>query len=310
MKKSCLNSVVLGLGSLLFVACGNTGPRDLRKIPDTVPSTGVPATDPLSGVVEAGLCSDTRHTSRAACEKASNQNVWTPLVGEGERVVPDFQQDDEQVGYDFAAALRKYSDPEVSQTFPQADCGLEGSIETRIRNCNTLWRASLGAWSGAANWSLVTLRGSSSVWRDERTGLIWSDIVAEASHCAAAGNVQNLGFDCSANTESLCAEIDGLSTPDKVGSRPAVYSDAKGGLGLASSTPVLWRLPSREDFLQAYANGAARVLPGFVTSNQWTASVYSRDRTEGWIFFNTRSGNGGFYGAQRSRVIDVRCVGR
>jgi hypothetical protein len=61
------------------------------------------------------------------------------------------------------------------------------------------------------------LKGRSSVWRSERTGLLWSDIVAEASHCAAAGNVQNLGYDCSANTESLCAEIDGLSTPDKVG---------------------------------------------------------------------------------------------
>jgi hypothetical protein len=101
--------------------------------------------------------------------------------------------------------------------------------------------------------------GHGSEQRDERTGMIWSDIVAEASHCQAAGNSQNLGFDCSANTESLCAEVDGLRTPDKVGLRPAVYSDAKGGLGL----------------------------------------VYSRDRSEGWIFFNTRSGNGGFYGAQR-----------
>ena len=106
------------MGSVLLVACGDSSPRDLRKIPDTVPSTGVPATDPTSGVFEAGLCSDTRYTSRAACEKV-----------------------------------------------------------------------------------------------------------------------------------------------DKVGSRPAVYSDAKGGLGLASTTPVLWRLPSREDFLQAYADGAARVLP-------------------------------------------------
>lgn len=309
MKDSRLLRACLALMLVALAACGAER-RAFNAIKDKVAQPVTPEPEPVVVVVESGVCSDPRYLSRSACEKADDENIWTPFVGEGERLVPDVSVDDEQVGYNFNDALRKYTNRDEPQSFPTEDCGLSGSIETRVKHCNTLWTAALGSWSGASNWALVSLSGSQRVWRDERTQMLWSDVIGESEHCAASGNSQNVGFDCSANATSLCAEVDGLTTPDKVGSRPATYSSSKGGLGLESSTPVLWRLPSREDFLQAYANGAARVVPGFVTSNQWTASVYSLNRSEGWIFFNTRSGNGGFFGASRTQIADVRCVGR
>lgn len=283
---------------LSLSACGDQAAGLIEGLPKKGDGSGL---SNGSGPSEAGLCSDTTHQTRSSCERASEANVWTPLLAAGERLVMDAGQDDERVAYDFRAALRQYSDPDRAQTFPDVDCGLSGSIETRVRNCNTLWSAALGAWSGASNWALVVQKNGRQVWRNERNGLLWSDVIAEAGHCPASGNRQDLGFDCSMNTQSLCAEAIGLVTE---------ADDAKGGLMQNTATSVLWRLPSREDFLQAYADGGARMLPGFMTSNQWTSSVYSGDRSQGWIFFNTRSGNGGFYGANRGRLADVRCVGR
>lgn len=309
MKNSRVLSCYLIVSLVALAACGVE--RRIAGIGDPIPSKlRAPEPEAVVEVGEAGVCSNTEYVSRSSCEKADDDNIWTPFIGDGERLVPDANLDDEQVGYDFNNALRKYTHPDEAQTFPIGTCGQTGSIEARVKNCNTLWSAALGSWSGASNWALVSLTQSRQVWRDERTKMLWSDVIGESEHCSASGNSQNVGFDCTANTLSLCAEVDGLATPDKVGTRPAVYSASKGGLGLASTTPVLWRLPSREDFLQAYANGAARVVPGFVTSNQWTASVYSLNRAEGWIFFNTRSGNGGFFGASRTQIADVRCVGR
>ena len=281
---------------------------------DAVTGGGANRSAPLTQKqeLEAGTCSDPNHKTRSTCESAAATNSWIPTRLENARDIIDVLHDDERAATPFANALQKYSHPGTGRSFPTHECGLSGNVESRVKECDTIWIGSLGAKAGGANWSLVSFLNGKQVWRNERTRALWSDELAESNHCRASGNIQNAGTDCSGNSESLCAETNSaLNVPDKsIASTQVIYAEAKGEMGLHSATAVLWRLPTREDFMQAYADGATFVLPGFANSNHWTASVWSGDTSVGWIFYNTAGGNGGFYGADRMQSHAVRCIGR
>jgi hypothetical protein len=157
--------------------------------------------------------------------------------------------------------------------------------------------------------------------------------------CFASGNTENAGgVDCrpaqagsyNRSAVSLCAEDDDLLTPDgahhanqTAGSFTAwvqsgtAIIDAKGGMKLTAtgtSPSVDWRLPNREDYFQAYANGMSYVLPRLQNYTFWTSSVDSSDPYKAWSFSaNGANFEGVFVGVTSyDRVFDdnVRCVGQ
>ncbi len=227
---------------------------------------------------------------------------------------------------------------------PSHDCGTDGTIDDRIANCTSengdsaLWSGAAKGQHGEGTWKLVTRLSSETyagetrdyeVWRDERTKLLWSDRLGDLSAlstwCQASGNTQNTvensgnfdvvsGVNCSSNGLSLCYD-DGasgpLDTPNGSGAT-SNYVRAKGNILNHN-----WRLPSKNDAMQAEVNGMRFVLPNYTRFNTssniftptvfWLSTVNSSDRATVWTF----SGSSGAFSntTNRSGTNAVRCVG-
>ena len=269
------------------------------------------------------------YTTRVSCEKADAANVWTPTVMTGEKIA-NTEVDTTASATSRDTATSRYNGTAWAQSnIPGADgedgwasgeCGDTGNIESRITSCNRQWRASVGSKDGGGTWSLVSRQLLSAVyyevWRDDKTGLIWSDNLGTASQCAAAGDNDAAGW-CEANaaiTESVCAET-GFAGADitnirgRSGAGNDVYYERKGGMGMNSENPVLWRLPTLKDYTTAYGNGMAFVLPRLGTF--WTASVYPGNTVNATFFYVHSYGNVESYFDNRAYTSSaVRCVGR
>lgn len=173
------------------------------------------------------------------------------------------------------------------------------SIQARIADCAAKNSALLASWTGQASgtggegdWKLVTKNAAGEVWLDGTTNYLWSDRISDAANwCNASGNnetpVSGTTIDCKTlGGQNLCANV--LTT------------------GI-SDNEVSWRLPTRNDFLQADLNGARFVLPNVDEVAFWTATVSGANRDEAWMM----SMSAGILSAQnRSSTHGVRCVGR
>lgn len=182
-------------------------------------------------------------------------------------------------------------------------CGMGfATIEARIANCYELhlntsglpswadsnvvnaitWSGSENGFAGEGSWTLVTVYdpGQSNgdycnttdcreVWRDDRTGLLWSDVLGDLTEdknqgrfnwCQASGNTQSpatSSVECgnaiagsyNFNVISLCAESLGLLTPSGIHNDSSTTQnlaswdnlttsilDSKGGMLTASAT--------------------------------------------------------------------------
>lgn len=223
----------------------------------------------------------------------------------------------------------------VKATRPSITCGTnQNTISDRIADC--LFNNPTATWNGASNgtsgegvWKLVTYTGTHEVWQDQRTNLLWSDVViSSANWCRASGAgitpepAAVTICDQPANQdqvapESVCYEHSSRQPVPALGENWAtgVYHSAKGGMGRTAtptSPSVRWRLPTRNDFMLADLNGLRSVVPT-VSANFWTATPSASHRNRafwyggesGWITTTTSSAN-----AVRSQNNRVRCVGR
>jgi hypothetical protein len=185
---------------------------------------------------------------------------------------------------------------------PQIDCGGDGvfsGINARLLDCfnknnnSSLWIGQIHGASGESVWKLVTKVGSKEVWLDDRTGLVWSYVLPSVNWCKASGNTEMdstfVKFNCSTLSElqSVCAG----NTLDLLG------------------TQVKWRLPTRNDFLQADLNGLRFVLKKeSATQGLWTSTIRaaSSKRGEAWVYHSLE-------GTLSADTLDadhgVRCVG-
>lgn len=174
----------------------------------------------------------------------------------------------------------------TKSTRPTVICGKNlPTVQDRIDDCvaqnpsTSTWSGESNGNSGESSWSLVTLLDGTAntngttasggfiyeVWRDNRTGLLWSDPIQTATNwCRAAGVVSNVGgVDCTpggslqpASPISLCAEVPGLTTS-------STHDPVKGGMRAVATgtTPsVIWRLPTIYDWKQADLDGVRHVL--------------------------------------------------
>ena len=230
---------------------------------------------------------------------------------------------------------------QIYEPRPVSDCGTSGTLAARIQNCNVTWNGATQGNSGQATWTLVTRNGSNKeVWQDQRTGLLWSSLVAGVlggaaadTWCLAAGNSSGTDATCAGNAFSYCAET-GLSPAAALGENwgvgTASYSAAKGLMGKNSVTVVRWALPTFHDYQQAELDGIRMVMPdmgiagasrpaphtalgsdpGVLT--EWAATVVSttppvNPPANAWVF-NAQSGID--TSASRSGTSAIRCVGR
>lgn len=214
------------------------------------------------------------------------------------------------------------------------------------------WDGIIDGNSSLSVWRLVTKYADGAVgkevWLDDNTGLLWSDNLGNLdgngavlstdqqgkfAWCIASGNTENVGSDCrvgvvgSSNRGgvSLCAEAEGLVTPDGAHSVAAnantivswdsagtAIIGAKGGMKSVSTSvapAVTWRLPTREDFFRAHADGMGYVLPRFRGLEFWSASASINNSIAAWYF---GSGTTGFVETRETNIWNkkyIRCVG-
>jgi|GEM_PF-1281823 len=265
----------------------------------------------------------------ATAQMSLSTEKTTSSYAAGYREVPDALKDDDGYYNNTTAGCGGSGGPYdtctqvVFAARPGSDCGTSGSITARIANCLSVngaaatWNGSTEGTNGEATWKLVTRLNSKEVWRDERSGLVWSDTDGSSYNwCYAAGNAQsddpsgycnNASYQDQTTPYSVCAEPSGsqgaLSGDDYVG---GTYSDMKGGMGKLSTDAVRWRLPVRNDYLQAEIDGIRYVLPNMYQAF-WSATVFSNSRDVAWYF----DGYVGYisYGYRYSNY-GVRCVGR
>ncbi len=176
-------------------------------------------------------------------------------------------------------------------------CGLAGSISNRIKDCQN-WQASAIA---GFPWVLVThTLGGIQVWRDNTTGLLWGDMLAEIiENVDGSGRSYWNGLFSFKKARSICGE-----------SRFQKYN--------GHIAEVSWSLPKIDAFVTASAHGFQNILPNTFPRFFWSATpeeVENKDK-EGWPsqnglgFLFSDTGLGGMVERDaKSRAYPVRCIG-
>lgn len=189
---------------------------------------------------------------------------------------------------------------------PTVNCGTGtnlAGIDSRITDCfqkngnSALWEGSRYGAAGEGIWKLVSRTPEREIWLDMRTGMIWSDVMKIESStsfnwCQASGNTENdtptATIDCNALAAGVSVCV-GANDPD-------------------INVNVRWRLPTRNDFLQADINGARFVLKPESSLGLWTATMKAgvTGRTDAWIY---KSADGTLISDNLSGKHHVRCIG-
>lgn len=262
-------------------------------------------------------------------------NGSLPNLPSGYRTVPKIAYDDD--GFDTSNLNLEVVDRTGWET---TSCGTtDDTVLERITDCSTVFGAN-ARWNGASSgnasqgiWQLVSRSGAKSgskgreVWRDERTGLLWSSVIGTATNwCKASGssNATNVSASikeadvssiCDSGTYqnqttaiSGCFEAAGFTTTDA--SIDILGKVAMDLAGSPTAPQVAWRLPSLYDYEVADANGLRFVLPDIgVNGNldEWTATLSSSIRSRAWIY----NGAQGVHSTKaRTLTSAFRCVGR
>lgn len=216
------------------------------------------------------------------------------------RIIPLMEKDDEGSSKN-VATIEDLGRPTINCGRGDGFAGIDG----RITDCfqknadKALWEGYRYGAAGESTWKLVTRNGSGKeMWLDMRTGMVWSYLRANSegknlfNWCKASGNDENasseLIVDCNelAAGESVCAG----ELLDEVG------------------TQIQWRLPTRNDFLQADINGIRSIFPKEDDRGLWTATMRAAadGRSEAWVY-NTKEGT--LSGAALASERFVRCIG-
>lgn len=282
--------------------------------PGDAASSAVIPPDDYVDVSPSGMLRDKTATQLTLRQELDLRGAALPT---GYRAIPDLTKDDDgSSGNSVTFATR-----------PSVICGTtQTNIADRVQHCATQ-NPTTSTWNGATQghaaqgkWKLVTNNGTHEVWRDEMTGLVWSDYLVTDNWCRAAGNsgggpageddpsdfCDSPVYQDQTTPVSYCTEGLGYDTP------PA-YDSMKGGMrltGSATSPSVRWRLPTAWDHQLAELHGIRYVLPNSGL-NYWSSSGYSLVRSLALYTSGTVPGAvGGGYNRDSNVDISVRCVGR
>lgn len=262
----------------------------------------------------------------------------TSSYAAGYREIPDIFKDDTAfwsaaAGCTGAGGANQTCTTAIWATRPTVTCGTtQTTIAARIAHCATqnssaaTWNGQTNGIAGEGNWKLVTYTGTYEVWRDERTGLVWSDKVPTNDNwCKATGNAQaddpssycnNASYQDQTTPYSYCVE-DASHQPALAGENwtTGAYHGIKGGMGAVAtgtSPAVRWRLPSRADWMQADIDGVRQVLPN-INNTFWSATIYDSLRQRANYFIGgsgTIAASSSLGTVNRNAASAIICVGR
>ena len=222
-------------------------------------------------------------------------------------------------------------------------CGIEdSSIEGKILHCSKINHGSTVLFDSitGATWKLVTKNVNLEMWKDMKTGLVWSGSLGKTNWCQAAGDASGvLNSQCSRtvyqpqypNAESFCEEAQAVnfsskteagvnafatSTWKRIASSTlqehwssGTFHPSKGYIGTIPSTfgpAVSWRLPSKTDIDAAYLNGLKEVVFAGGDEKIWSSSVYSMN-TYSYRWLGDSVQKKTVY-ADVGSILSVRCV--
>ncbi|HAR43824.1 MAG TPA: hypothetical protein DCS07_14515 [Bdellovibrionales bacterium] len=216
-------------------------------------------------------------------------------------------------------------------------CGLAGTLAQRVAHCASHGILSAEAtWNGASRangaqslWKLVTRTGATDsgkgkeVWQDQRSGLLWSSLVATALNwCKATGSNHIFGNPssetdpnafCTSNTyqaTSGMAVSACFEDPNFTRSDSNIEPSGLAALDQSSSPAVGWRIPTKYDYALAEVDGVRFVMPDMGQTlgiAEWAATVLESSRG---LAFTFDGSNGAVSSKPRSSSQGVRCVGR
>jgi len=183
------------------------------------------------------------------------------------------------------------------------DCGNSDlstmTIKARISDCKSKntdnensyqWIGENNGISSEGNWFLVANSNDKTtnyqVWVDENTNLVWSDIVSYKADFFKATGTKDGATDYA--LDRVCQTLD---------------KNPQHALGKIHGSKISWRIPTRNDFLQADLDGSRYVLPNTETL-VWTGSYH--DNNQAWAI---KQSTGELVLTNTADEIAVRCVG-
>lgn len=228
-----------------------------------------PSLNARMSAIQKSQLNRTRGQKQFTHEQLNKEIVAGSLDIKEYRIIPDPQIDNTS---EIRSALK-----------PTKDCGFKSdltSIEARRKNClaenedRSFWSGETNGTNGEGDWYLIYKKGNHLIWLDENTGLIWSHALKPANWNEASGfDVEESNF--------VCGLLDVLPTDQ-----------------------VRWRLPNRNEYLQAELDGARGVmLDG--ESFFWSATT-AQDTSEAWAV-NVSTGE--LKRFEKNINLDVKCIG-
>jgi hypothetical protein len=222
----------------------------------------------------------------------------TSTLTAGYRAIPDMVIDDEgKVGVNI--------DTQTHMGRPTIACGVETTftnITNRILDCaskepsRSIWNGTLNGSSGESNWNLVynSPTTPTELWLDTRINMVWSNVMTAKNWCMASGNIQN-------QTAGTALTID----CETLGATTSVCTNLNvAGVG----NQIKWRLPTRNDYLQADLDGIRFVLDNSTSHSLWTSTLQAADpaRAKAWLY-SDKDGTLSADMIENSHVF--RCIG-
>lgn len=287
MKKSSY-LVVLALFSL--VSCGQDVSSNKKKgSPNTVRDTSEATADQSVETIRSHI-----HREKGAPILSSSDEIKKSFTGglaATYRKIPLMEKDNESASTTVTSLGR-----------PTTTCGVGtfASINERIKDCissnsnSSEWNGEKNGSAGESKWQLV-MRSSDNkeIWLDSRTGMVWSDLIQTDTAkifnwCKASGNTQaNKG---SVDCENIGEQVNLCDLADKLDGQ------------------IVWRLPTRNDFLQADINGLRFVLKKETDTGLWTATLKAgaSNFSEAWLY---SSKEGTLISGKLSEEHQLRCIG-
>lgn len=277
--------------SLLLILCSCEEAASNRKKGSGAGSTSQQTITAGNSVIVSGI-----HRERGKEPVTYSSEIELNSRNDFTRAIPDSRLDDEGAdGLNSKFANR-----------PTVECGLGRlqKLKEKIAECyeknagKAIWSGTASGSSAEATWKLVsmTIKAAATieVWQDTRTGMLWSDVISKtANWCQASGNESNDSAEVSIN----CNDNEGN---DKLCPN----------LNLVELPKVIWRLPTRIDYLQADIDGIRFVLQKGNGENFWTATTATAEagvaRQNAWSY-NFQFGN--LLADKMTNKKQVRCIG-
>lgn len=294
--KKLVNLVSLGLLTTL-VGCGQDVGKSSRRPVNNPEVTRPPVDASTSASVRSGLVRESGSPSLTYSSEIT-QTINGTLPFKSYKTIPRMEKDDEGSSKNVTTLGQLVR--------PATACGSGttfNNVTERIADCltknpnNAVWDGEKYGAAGEGTWKLVSKSSASKeIWLDTTTGMVWSYLITNGTTsafnwCKASGNSQGAtsteAVDCAKESQNI--------------------SVCSGQFFEETDKNVIWRLPTRNDFLQADLDGLRFVLTR-ESDVLWTATMraVSEKRTEAWVY---SSADGTLSFANLKTEHQVRCIG-